>query len=113
MTMPSSEAVPPKSRLLGSFREFLEIIRDYGMPTVAFGAGIYSFVAIINENLATELKIVAAITMTSLGLFSQLWLFARSNPKVQSDEVRQQLSRMTDIVERLVESQIESKTRRS
>lgn len=98
------EGTPSKRQdgFLGAFRELLAIIRDYGMPTVAFGTGIYAFISVLQLPMATEVKAGVALVLTALGLMAQLWVYSRENPRVQSDEVKDQLKRMTDLVERLV-----------
>ena len=97
---------------LAGFRDLLEIIRDYGMPIVAFGTGIYAFLVVLRVPMAAELKTAVALALTLLGLLAQLWIYARENPRVQSNEVRDQLTRMTDLVERLVEMNIKEKANR-
>src|SRR5260370_33717391 len=95
-----------RNSLLSAFRELLEIIRDYGMATVAFGTGIYAFILVLQAEMAPEFKVGVALVLTVLGLAAQLWMHARLNPRKQSDEVREQLTRMTDLVQHLVENKI-------
>lgn len=107
MAHPEQPQTPQRgSRFLDVFRELLEIIRDYGMATVAFGTGIYAFILLLQVQIAPELKAGVALVLTLLGLAAQLWVFSRDNPRVQSDEVKEQLARMTALVERLVETSI-------
>jgi membrane protein implicated in regulation of membrane protease activity len=112
MSQPS-QAQPPEhsNRVLAGFRELLEIIRDYGMPTVAFGTGIYAFILALQVQMAPEFKAGVALALTLLGILAQLWVYSRENPRVQSDEVKEQLTRMTNLVERLVETSIKLKSR--
>jgi len=100
-----------QSRFLVGLRDFLEIIRDYGMPTVAFGTGIYAFILVIRVPMAAEVKAAVAFAFTLLGIVAQMWVYARENPRTQSDEVREQLRRMTDLVERLVEINVKDKSK--
>ena len=95
-----------RNSLLSAFRELLEIIRDYGMATVAFGTGIYAFILVLQAQMAPEFKVGVALVLTVLGLAAQLWIYSREHPRVQSNEVREQLARMTNLVERLVENSI-------
>lgn len=97
------QATKSQNRFLAGLRDLLEIVRDYGFPTVAFGTGIYAFILVLHVPMATELKVGAALALTLLGLLAQLWTYARENPRAQSEEVKDQLRRMTDLVERLVE----------
>lgn len=95
--------------VLVAFRELLKIIRDFGMPTAAFGAGIYAFILVLQVQIAPELKAAVAFVLTLLGLLAQLWVYSRENPRIQGDEVKEQLRRMTDLVERLVEMNLNKK----
>jgi hypothetical protein len=79
-----------------SFEELLRIIRDYGLPTAAFGAGIYGFLLILNVNVATELKAVLAAVLSIVGLGTQMWIFSRENPRIHSNEY-------TRLVEKMIE----------
>lgn len=97
------------STFLEGLRYTLEMIRDFGMPTVAFGAGIYAFILVLKVPMAVELQTAVALALTLLGLLAWLWIYSRENPKVQSDEVREQLRRMTALVEHLVEMKIKEK----
>jgi hypothetical protein len=100
----------PQNRLAG-LRHILEMIRDFGMPTVAFGTGIYAFIIVLRVPMAVELQTAVALALTVLGLLAWLWIYSRENPKVQSDEVREQLRRMTDLVEHLVQMKIKEKAK--
>jgi hypothetical protein len=106
------QAPKRQNGFLAGFRDLLEIIRDYGMPTVAFGTGIYAFIEVLRLPMAAELKTAVALALTLLGLLAQLWIYSRTNPRVQSDEVKNQLQRMTELVERLVEIIIKEKADR-
>ena len=68
------------SRFLDALRSLLEIIRDYGMPSVAFGTGIYAFVLVLHSSISPELKAGVALILTMAGLAAQLWMYARHNP---------------------------------
>jgi hypothetical protein len=110
---PHAEAQAPRhstSQVFAPFRELLEIIRDYGMPIVAFGTGIYAFILVLQVQMAPEFKAGVALALTLLGILTHLWAYSRENPRVQSDEVRDQLTRMTNLVERLVETTIKLKS---
>jgi hypothetical protein len=100
----------PKNRL-DVLRYILEMIRDFGMPTVAFGTGIYAFFLVLHVPMAVELQTAVALALTLLGLLAWLWIYSRENPRVQSDEVREQLRRMNDLVEHLVQMKIKEKTK--
>jgi hypothetical protein len=103
LSTPSTTEQPTKPQgSLAWLREFLEIVRDYGMPTVAFGTGIYAFILVLQVQIAPELKAAVALSLTLLGLLAQLWVYSRENPRTQSQELVEQLKRMTDLVERLV-----------
>jgi hypothetical protein len=89
---------------LSAVRQLLGIIVEFGMTTVAFGAGIYAFILFLHVNMAPEITIGVALVLMLAALVAQLWMFARLNPPVQSDEVKDQLSRMTRLVERLADN---------
>lgn len=86
----SQKSTEPESRILHalthSFEELLRIIRDYGMPTVAFGAGIYGFLMLLNVEVGNNAKIALAALLSIGGMLSQMWSFSRDNPRVHSDE---------------------------
>ena len=88
---------------LSGFRKTLEIVRDYGMSTVAFGTGIYAFILVLQVPMAPEFKGGIALALTLMGLLSQSWVYAREHPRVQSDEFKDHLGRMTTLIERLVD----------
>ena len=102
LSTPSTTEPTKPQGLLARLRELLEIVRDYGMPTVAFGTGIYAFILVLQVQIAPELKAAVALSLTLLGLLAQLWVYSRENPRTQSQELVEQLKRMTDLVERLV-----------
>jgi hypothetical protein len=104
---------PPAHLVLTAFRELLEIIRDYGMPIVAFGTGIYAFLSALQVQMAPEFKAGVASGLTLLGLLSQLWIYARENPRAHNDEVTNQLKAITDLVERLFEISVTSRSEHS
>lgn len=97
-----STETPGSQNRFDGLRYILEMIRDFGMPTVAFGTGIYAFILVLRVPMAVELQTAVALALTLLGLLAWLWIYSRENPRVQSDEVREQLKRMTDLVEHLV-----------
>lgn len=84
------------------FENFLKIVRDYGMSTVLFGAGIYAFLMVINADVSNENNLIIASVLTVLGLFSQLWIYSRENPRQHNNEISDQLERMTKIVEKII-----------
>jgi hypothetical protein len=86
-------------RFFSSFRSFMEIIRDYGMPTVTFGTGIYAFILLLQTGVNPLVKAGVALALTLAGLLSQLWVYSRENPRIQNHEVTDQLQRMTTLVE--------------
>jgi hypothetical protein len=100
---PQDHSSPSRSSFWAGVREFLLILSDFGMPLVAFGTGIYAFFFLFHLEMATELKAAFALALVLLGIGAQLWSYARTNPRVQPNEVRDQLDRMTELVERLVE----------
>lgn len=88
-------------------RQFLEVIRNYGMPIAAFATGIYAFIVVLISTAVTpEIKIGVALVLTVMGLVAQLWLLARFNPPVQAREISEQLERLTKLVEDLVQFRI-------
>lgn len=104
-----TQAEQPTSRnpVLSAIQQFLSIIVEFGMTTVAFGTGIYAFILVLHVNVAPEVKAGIALALTVAALVAQLWIFSRLNPRVQSDEVKDQLRTMTKLVERLVENSIQ------
>lgn len=92
-----------KDLLLNGLRGILEIIVKYGLVAVAFGTGIYGCFLAFHFPIASELKLLVALVLVLSSMLGHLWMFARQHPRVQSDEVRDQLTRMTDLVERLTE----------
>jgi len=93
----SHSNVPLSSNIVTrTFEELLRIIRDYGLPTAAFGAGIYGFLIILNVNVAIEVKAVLAAVLSLAGLISQVWMFSRDNPRKHGDEY-------TRLVEKMIE----------
>src|SRR5438105_4059426 len=107
-----SKSRGPRYAFLEILREILQIIRDYGLPTVAFGVGIYAFILILEVPGIPEVKAAVAGGLTLAGLFAQLWTYARVNPRIHSDEVSEQLARMTRIVERLTDASIRNSRNR-
>ena len=110
-TQPAQAAQPaqpePGNPLLSGFRQLLGIIVEFGMTTVVFGAGIYAFILVLHVEMVPEVKVAIALALTLAGLSAQLWMFSRLNPRVQSDEVKDALRTMTNLVERLVENRIQ------
>jgi len=74
------------------------------MPTVAFGAGIYAALLVLQTQASVQLKAGIALSLTLVGLAAQLWVYARENPRTQSTEVSDQLARITGLVELIVRS---------
>lgn len=100
--LPSSQSKP--NLILSAVRQLLGIVVEFGMTTVAFGTGIYAFILFLHVTMAPEVKIGVALLLTLAAMGAQLWMFARLNPRAQSDEDKDQLSRMTKLVERLVDN---------
>jgi hypothetical protein len=73
------------------------------MVAVAFATGIYAIFLVLHIPIASELKVLIGLVLILTSMLAQLWSWARLHPRVQSDEVRDQLTRMTDLVERLTE----------
>ncbi len=101
---------PQRDYFLITFRGLLEIIRDFGMLTVAFGTGIYAFILLLQGPMAPEYKALVALALTLSAMLASLWSYARVHPRVQSEEVKDQLKRMTDLVERLIEKSLNSRS---
>jgi hypothetical protein len=112
LTSEGGRSPSPRHAFLDILRELLEIIRDYGLPTVAFGVGIYAFILILEVPGIPEIKAAVAGGLTLAGLFAQLWVYTRANPRKHSDEVSEQLARMTRLVERLTETSIRNNRNR-
>lgn len=103
----------PRNPVLSAIQQFLSIIVEFGMTTVAFGTGIYAFILVLHVNMVPEVKAGIAFALTVTALAAQLWIFSRLNPRVQSDEVKDQLRTMAKLVERLVENSIQRNSNNS
>lgn len=79
------------------FEDLLRIIRDYGIPTAAFGAGIFGFFLLLYQ---TDLDVVYKLALSGIlavvGIMSQLWVFSRENPRIHSDEYTRLVEKMID-----------------
>lgn len=88
--------------------EVAKLVRDFGMPVIAFGMGIYVFWLVVTAtDLQSSYKLGVGVFLTISGLISQLWIHARENPitrKKSSDAqaMDNQLDRLTTLVEHLV-----------
>jgi len=106
---PAKPVEQPAARnpIISAIQQFLGVIVEFGMTTVAFGTGIYAFILVLHLDVMPEVKAGIALALTTVALVAQLWIFSRLNPRIQSDEAKDQLRTMTKLVERLVENSIQ------
>jgi hypothetical protein len=70
--------------------EAIDVIRHYGMPTIAFATGIYAFIVLLGDPTASDFKVGAAVVLIVVGLSAllgpDLWQYSRDNPPVRDDK---------------------------
>lgn len=76
------------------------LTRDFGMPIIAFSAGIYFLFIIVHDSeLAPIYKLCIGLFLVFAGLGSQLYLFSRENPKEKSiNKSEEQTNQILDLL---------------
>ncbi len=98
--------------LIRFLEEIARLVRDFGMPTVLFGMGIYvlglgvgAFAAVVGVDLDSAFVSVIGFLLILTGLGSWLWIYFREHPPTPREEVptnpivARQLELMTKLVE--------------
>lgn len=89
-------------KIIQTIRGLAILVRDFGMPVIAFSAGIYLLLVV--GTATPEYAAIIAGSLVAVGLLSQIWFYAREHPRRANEDVTRQLDRMTDMVERFFDS---------
>ena len=89
--------------------EVAKLVRDFGMPVVMFGMGLYIFgLVVTGDALPPSYKVGVGLFLTGAGLVSWLWIYGREHPltrdtmKREDRALEHHLERVTKMLERLV-----------
>lgn len=84
--------------LLYALREIAHLTRDVGMPIATFAAGI---TLLFTRKDDTFTDIIIATGLITLGLLTQMWVYARENPARKGDEFISHLKQITKMAEQI------------
>ena len=114
VTQSNREQQHPLIRFL---EEIARLVRDFGMPTVVFGMGIYvlglgvgAFAAVVGVGLDSAFVSIIGFLLILTGLGSWLWIYFREHPATPREEaptnpiIARQLELMTGLVEECFKS---------